>query len=36
MLSRKKYLWDAKNGGLLYNKINSISPRYWNKYGLTN
>lgn len=24
----------GKNGGLLYNKINSISPKYWEKYDL--
>ena len=24
----------GKNGGLLYNKINSISPRYWNRFGI--
>ena len=23
-----------KNGGQLYNKINSISPKYWDKYGI--
>lgn len=23
-----------RNGGKLYNKINSISPKYWNKYGI--
>jgi len=23
-----------KNGGSLYNKINSISPKYWDKYGI--
>lgn len=24
----------GKNGGQLYNKINSISPKYWNQYGI--
>ena len=24
----------GKNGGQLYNKINSISPKYWDKYGI--
>ena len=24
----------GKNGGQLYNKINSISPRYWNSWGI--
>lgn len=24
-----------KNNGVLFNKINSISPRYWDKYGIT-
>lgn len=24
----------GKNGGQLYNKINSISPKYWNRYGI--
>ena len=24
-----------KNGGVLLNKINSISPRYWDKWGIT-
>ena len=24
----------GKNGGVLYNKINSLSPKYWNKYGI--
>ena len=23
-----------QNGGSLYNKINSISPKYWDKYGI--
>ena len=23
-----------KNGGTLYNKINPIAPRYWDKYGI--
>ena len=23
-----------KNGGTLFNKINPIAPRYWNKYGI--
>lgn len=23
-----------KNGGMLYNRINSIAPRHWNKYGI--
>ena len=23
-----------KNGGQLYNKINSISPKKWHKYGI--
>ena len=23
-----------KNNGQLYNKINSISPRYWNSWGI--
>ena len=25
----------GRNSGLLFNKINSISPRYWNKWGIT-
>lgn len=25
----------GSNGGLLFNKINSISPRYWNNWGIT-
>lgn len=25
----------GSNGGMLFNKINSISPRYWNKWGIT-
>ena len=28
-------LWKMeKNGGILYNKINPIAPRYWDKYGI--
>lgn len=28
-------LWKMeKNGGTLYNKINPIAPRYWDKYGI--
>lgn len=23
-----------KNGGQLYNRINSISPKYWNEFGI--
>ena len=25
----------GRNAGLLFNKINSISPRYWNNWGIT-
>lgn len=25
----------GRNGGQLFNKINSISPRYWDKLGIT-
>lgn len=24
----------GRNGGQLYNKINSIAPKYWQKYGI--
>ena len=24
----------GKNGGLLFNSINSISPKYWSQYGI--
>jgi hypothetical protein len=25
----------GKNGGMLYNQINSIAPKYWWQYGIT-
>ena len=29
------YYGIGNNGGTLFNKINSISPRYWDKWGIT-